>query len=153
MILRDLDPNTRRKLLGLALATEGLTLTDLPLDLIGLLPMLQNLLIPVRDGSTKRMFATSFHRGAMQASLDYRVRSGYVLRKCLDMPQMLVDGEGNMRNLASVLGDLGTWHVGYSDAFVHLLAAGNKTKSILFDGRFPLGQRYERIDDLLQVNN
>ena len=72
VILRDLDPGMRRKVLGLALATEGLTLADLSLDLIGLQRMLQNLLIPIHDGSSKLMFATSFHRGAMQASSEYK---------------------------------------------------------------------------------
>ena len=72
VILRDLDPSTRRKILGLAFATEGLTLSDLPLELIGLQRMLQNLLIPVHAGSKKLMFATSFHRGAMQARPDQK---------------------------------------------------------------------------------
>ena len=68
VILRDLDPCSRRKLLSLSLATEGLALADLPFNLIGLKHMLQNLLTPVQEGSNKLIFATSFHRGAMQAS-------------------------------------------------------------------------------------
>ena len=68
------------------------------------------------------------------------------------MLQMLVDSKGNMRNLTSVLGDLGSWHVGYSDAFVHLLAAGNRAKGILFDKGLPWWQRYTILDELLKVN-
>ena len=67
------------------------------------------------------------------------------------MLQMLVDGDGNMRNLTTFLSDLGSWHVGYSDAFVHLLAAGNKAKDILYRHSLPQAQRYILLDDLLQV--
>ena len=68
------------------------------------------------------------------------------------MFQMLVDSEGNMRNLTSVLGNLGSWHVGYSDAFVHLLAAGNGAKGILLDRRLPWNQQYTILDELLKVS-
>ena len=47
--------------------------------------------------------------------------------------QMLVDGEGNMRDWVSFLSAMGTWHIGYLDAFVHLLLAGNRAKSLWQD--------------------
>ena len=66
VVLRDMAPAVRRQFLGMALATEGLTLSDLSIEHNGLQKMLRGLLVPVQDGSSKLMLATSYHRGAMQ---------------------------------------------------------------------------------------
>ena len=65
---------------------------------------------------------------------------------------MFVDNERNMRNLKSFLSRLGSWHVGYSDAFVHLLAAGNRAKHILFTKQYLKAQRNIVLDNLLGVS-
>jgi hypothetical protein len=67
-VLRGMDPIVRRQFLGMAVSTEGLTLSTLSHEHNGLKKMLDRLLVPVRDGSSKLMLATSYHQGAMMAS-------------------------------------------------------------------------------------
>lgn len=70
VVLKDMDPDTRRRFLSLSMATEGLQLISLSIQHNGLQRMLRDLLVPVHAGSSKLMFATSYHRGAMQVRVN-----------------------------------------------------------------------------------
>ena len=45
--------------------------------------------------------------------------------------QILVDGDGNVRDLMSAFSSLATGHIGYVDALAHLLLAGSRIVALL----------------------
>ena len=56
--------------------------------------------------------------------------------------QILVDGDGNVRDLTSVFSSLATGHIGYVDALAHLLLAGSRIVNLLQSHKDSTQQRF-----------